>query len=218
MHDIDIKKIIERLRQDNRLLEAPVLKQMAHLSKEPFAVLITCLLSLRTKDEVTFGVSKRLFDHIQAPQDILKFNLRDLEKLIYPVGFYRNKAKIIHHVSSVLVERFAGQVPKTLDELLSIKGVGRKTANLVLTVAYGLLGICVDTHVHRISNRLGYVTTKTPDETEQALRKKLPLEYWIEINDRFVSLGQVICHPVSPRCSTCVLLEQCPKKGVLRSR
>lgn len=191
---------------------------VSHYVESPFKVLISTLLSLRTKDKVTAVASRRLFAEADTPAAILGLPLNTVEKLIYPVGFYKNKAKTIHHVCQTLLEKYGGKVPDGLDELLTMKGVGRKTANLVVTLGFNLPGICVDIHVHRISNRWGYVKTAAPDDTETALRKKLPKKYWIEFNDLLVTYGQNVCLPVSPRCSTCPLTAFCPKNGVTRHR
>jgi len=185
---------------------------------DPFLVLVSCLLSLRTKDEVTEAASRRLFALAKTPEALLTLSLRTIEKAIYPVGFYKTKARTVHHISRELLRRFGGGVPNSLEELLTLKGVGRKTANLVVTLAFNKPGICVDTHVHRISNRLGYVKTKTPDETETALRKKLPPKYWIEFNDLLVPFGQNLCRPISPFCSRCPIERFCSKIGVTYSR
>jgi endonuclease-3 len=180
--------------------------------------LISCLLSLRTQDKTTWNASTRLFQKADTPEAMLTLSEAEIREAIFPVGFYRRKAQVILHVSHALLERFGGEVPRDLDELLSLKGVGRKTANLVLTVAYGLPGICVDTHVHRITNRWGYVRTNDPDATEQALRRRLPKEYWIELNDLLVPYGQAVCKPISPFCTTCALTAMCPRIGVTRHR
>ena len=185
---------------------------------DPFHVLISCLLSLRTKDEVTEQASRRLFTLGKTPHQILELPLKTIEKAIYPVGFYHTKARTLHSVCRDLIKRFQGKVPDTLEELLSLKGVGRKTANLVVTLSFKKPGICVDTHVHRISNRLGYVNTKTPDETEMALRKKLPRRFWIEFNDLLVPFGQNLCRPISPFCSRCPIERDCAKVGVVHHR
>jgi endonuclease-3 len=186
--------------------------------KDPFRILISCLISLRTKDEVTGQASARLFEAADTPEKMLALPARRIEKLIFPAGFYRTKAKVIREISKTLIEKHGGRVPDALDELLQLKGVGRKTANLVITVAFNKPGICVDTHVHRISNRLGWVKTQTPEQTETALRNSLPKKYWIEINDLLVTFGQNICQPVSPWCSKCPLERDCPKSGVFRKR
>jgi endonuclease-3 len=184
----------------------------------PFLVLISTLLSLRTKDETTDKAMDRLIKKVQIPEDILDLPTEELEKIIYPVGFYRNKAKILKNVSRIILERYGGKVPDSLDELLTINGVGRKTANLVVTEAYGKPGICVDTHVHRISNRLGIVSTKNPHKTEEELRKILPKKYWIIYNTLLVAFGRRTCQPVSPRCSHCPISNICKQIGVIRHR
>lgn len=185
---------------------------------DPFHVLISCLLSLRTKDEVTEIASRRLFQLGKTPQAFLKLSIPTVEKAIYPVGFYHTKARTIHGVCRDLLSRFHGKVPDSLEDLLTLKGVGRKTANLVVTLSFKKPGICVDTHVHRISNRLGYVKTKTPEETEMALRRKLPKRYWIEFNDLLVPFGQNLCRPISPFCTRCPIERFCSKVGVTHHR
>ncbi len=201
-----------------RDLPDPSVTLVAKKWKSPFLVLISCLLSLRTKDATTLPASERLFARASDPQGLLKVPVKDIEQLIYPVGFYKTKARTIHGICRDLLDRFDGWVPDDLDQLLTLKGVGRKTANLVLTEGFGKQGICVDTHVHRISNRLGYVKTKTPDETEFALRKKLPPQHWIEYNAILVTWGQNQCHPVSPWCSKCPIDDICQRNGVRISR
>ena len=185
---------------------------------DPFRVLIACILSLRTQDTTTGPAAARLFAVADTPATMLRLRASRIQDLIYPVGFYRTKAGVILGICRDLLERFDGKVPDTLDELLTLNGVGRKTANLVVTMGFNKPGICVDTHVHRISNRLGYVRTRTPEETEMALRARLPRRYWIGYNDLLVAFGQNICQPVSPRCSTCPLADACPRVGVTRSR
>lgn len=191
---------------------------MAEQARDPFRVLIACLLSLRTKDETTGPASRRLFALADTPQAMLRLTPDQIERAIFPVGFYRTKARGLLRVCRELIERFGGAVPDTIDELLTLHGVGRKTANLVVTQGFNKPGICVDVHVHRISNRLGYVKTKTPAETEAALRATLPRRYWIGYNDLLVSFGQNVCLPVSPRCSRCPISATCPRVGVTRSR
>jgi len=185
---------------------------------DPFLVLISCLLSLRTKDQTTLPAAERLFAVADTPRKMLALSAAEIEKLIYPVGFYRTKARRIIGICRDLLSRFAGKVPEKIDELLTLKGVGRKTANLVLTEGFGKPAICVDTHVHRISNRFGYVRTKTPEGTEAALRKILPQRYWIEYNSTLVLWGQNVCRPVSPLCSRCPLKNICARIGVTKSR
>ena len=198
--------------------ETPVVGIVAQTSRNPFMILISCILSLRTKDKTTSQASERLFALANNPNDMLTLKPKDIEKAIYPAGFYRNKARTILEISRQLVEKYNSQVPDDIDELLKMKGVGRKTANLVVTLGYGRPGICVDTHVHRISNRLGYISTKTPEQTEKALRRKLPLKYWMEYNKLLVLFGQHICLPVSPKCSQCPINPFCDRVGVKRSR
>jgi endonuclease-3 len=187
-------------------------------ARDPFQILIACLLSLRTKDETTGPAAERLFALARTPEAMLRLTPRQIERAIFPVGFYRTKARVIRGVCRDLLARFGGKVPDDLEALLTLRGVGRKTANLVVTVGFDKPGICVDTHVHRISNRLGFVKTKTPDQTELALRKKLPRRHWIESNDLLVAFGQNICQPISPRCSICPVQDLCPRIGVTRSR
>ena len=218
MRDNQIHEVIEILRRETKKWDVPIVTLMSQTERNPFKILIATVLSLRTKDEVTAKAADRLFQVADNPYDMMKIDEEEIAALIYPVGFYRRKAKNIKEICKVLINKYDGKVPDDIDELLKLPGVGRKTANLVVTLGYGKPGICVDTHVHRISNRLGYVDTKTPEETEFALRKKLPEEYWIEINDLLVSLGQHICHPTSPKCSQCPIEEYCEKRGVKRSR
>lgn len=176
------------------------------------------MLSLRTRDEVTAQASARLFDAAATPSAMVALNPRRIEKLIFPVGFYRTKAKAIIRASRIIMKRFSGQVPRTMEELLTLPGVGRKTANLVLGLGYGIPAICVDTHVHRISNRLGWIKTNTPYDTEFALEKIVPRSLWIILNTVFVTFGQNICAPISPRCSICGVNRWCARAGVRSSR
>lgn len=218
MHARDIPKVIKILKQVNASFIIPDVTQVSRTSRNPFMVLISCILSLRTKDNTTAQASDRLFCLATTPKTMMNLPLRTIEKTIYPVGFYRNKAKVIKNICKKLVEEYYSKTPDIIDELLKFKGVGRKTANLVVTIGYGKPGICVDTHVHRITNRWGYVKTKTPEETEFALRKKLPKRYWIIINDLLVTFGQNICKPISPLCSKCGLYRYCDRVGVVKSR
>jgi endonuclease-3 len=218
VRDEDIHNIIPILRDAVRYWKTPIVTRVAVEYRDPFFILISTILSLRTKDDVTAKASQRLFAIAKSPEEMMRLDVKEIEEAIYPVGFYHNKARTIKEVCKTLVERYNGRVPDDLDELLKLKGVGRKTANLVITLGYNKPGICVDTHVHRISNRLGYVRTRTPEETEFALREKLPREYWIEYNDLLVTLGQAICQPVSPKCSRCPISEYCDRVGVKHSR
>jgi endonuclease-3 len=199
-------------------LGLPPVSAMAEGKADPFKILISTILSARTKDEVTGPATERLFVLADSPGDMLKLPEEKIEKAIFPAGFYHTKAKAIRKTSRELVERFGARVPDTIEELLTLPGVGRKTANLVVTLAHNKPGICVDTHVHRITNRWGYVKTKTPHETEQALRAKLPKKHWIVINTILVMHGQNICKPISPFCSRCPVSFCCDRVGVLQSR
>ena len=211
----NIAHVIRILKRLVRRWEVPV---VGHYRDDPFTTLISCLLSLRTKDETTRAASVQLFRLARTPRRMLALSIPTIERAIYPVGFYRTKARTLHTVCRTLLERYGGKVPDDLEELLTIKGVGRKTANLVVTLAFRKDGICVDTHVHRISNRWGYVTTKTPEQTEMALRRRLPRRYWQIYNDLLVTFGQNLCHPTSPWCSRCPLSRYCSKVGVVHSR
>ena len=212
-----VKEIIETLKKEKRKFKKTAISEIQE-TRDPFRVLISCLLSLRTKDNVTLKASKKLFSVAKTPEELLKLSTKKIEELIYPVGFYRVKAKRIKEISKILIEQFGGKVPDSLDELLTLPGVGRKTANIVITQGFNKYGIAVDTHVHRVSNRLGLVKTKTPEETEIELRKIIPKKYWIEFNDLFVSFGQNICTPISPKCSICPINKYCNKVGVKTHR
>jgi endonuclease-3 len=219
MREDQIHAAIKIVKREVRQWQEPVVGVVARTSaRDPFRILISCLLSLRTKDKTTSEASARLFALGHTPAGLLKLSRRRIERAIYPVGFYRTKAKAIHAICRRLLQVYDGQVPQSVDELVTLSGVGRKTANLVVTVGYQKPGICVDIHVHRISNRWGYVKTKTPEETEQALRAKLPKQYWITYNDLLVPYGQNLCQPVSPYCSRCKLIAMCDRVGVVRSR
>ena len=219
MRQDEIHAAIRIVKREIRQWEEPVVGVVARMSaRDPFRILISCLLSLRTKDKTTGEASARLFALAHTPAGLLQLSLKKIERAIYPVGFYRMKAKSIHAICRRLLDVYGGKVPDSIDELVTLSGVGRKTANLVVTVGYKKPGICVDIHVHRISNRWGYVKTKTPEETEEALRKKLPKPYWITFNDLLVPYGQHVCLPVSPFCSRCKLIEYCDRQGVTRSR
>jgi endonuclease III len=219
MRQDQITAALRIVKREIRQWEEPVVGVVARKSnRDPFHILISCLLSLRTKDKTTREASARLFALAHQPATMLTLPLRKIERAIYPVGFYRTKAKSIHAICRRLLDVYGGIVPDSIEELVTLSGVGRKTANLVVTVGYGKPGICVDIHVHRISNRWGYVRTKTPEETEQALRKKLPSSYWITFNDLLVPYGQNLCQPISPFCSKCKLRDCCDRVGVTQSR
>jgi endonuclease-3 len=218
MAEFDIHAVFATLETAMDAYDKPMVDGIPPEERSPFRVLIATILSLRTKDTLTAQVVPRLFAAADTPAAMQELSEERLVELIYPVGFYRNKARTIRQVSGLLLERYDGEVPADLDTLLELPGVGRKTANLVLTAGFSLPGICVDTHVHRICNRWGYVQTRNPDATEMALREKLPEEYWIPINGLLVTLGQNICHPTSPRCSECPVAQWCARVGVTRSR
>lgn len=181
---------------------------------DPYKLLVSCLLSLRTKDEVTYPAAKRLFKLADTPQKMIDLQIEVLEKTIYPVGFYHNKSKVIIDISRVLLEQYEGKVPNTMEELLSLKGVGRKTANLVLARGFRIPAICVDTHVHRITNRLGYLSSSNPTETEMILRDILPKKWWFIINTALVRHGQETCKPINPKCNYCKVDKYCLKLGI----
>lgn len=217
MKRTDISFMVTTLRGLVPQWQTPAVTVVAR-TRDPFRVLMSTILSLRTQDQTTARASERLFALGDTPADLVRRTPKQIERAIYPVGFYRTKAKVILGVCRDLIERYRSQVPADIDELLTLKGVGRKTANLVVTLGHGLPGICVDTHVHRICNRWGMVTTRTPDQTEARLRTILPAEYWIEFNDLLVTFGQNLCTPLSPWCSRCALAGRCARRGVARSR
>jgi endonuclease III len=210
-------KVVEQLKNYYKN-DVPALTRIATERNSPFLVLIGCLLSLRTKDETTDVAMERLMKSVSTPHDLIKVPTADLEKIIYPVGFYRNKARLIKEVAQTVIEKYHDQVPDTIEELVTIRGIGRKTANIVVTEGFGKAGIAVDTHVHRISNRMGAVKTRNPDETEQALRQALPPEYWRAYNPLLVTHGRRTCTPLSPFCSRCPISDLCEKVGVTKSR
>lgn len=218
MRDEQIHQAMAILAEAVKGWVTPAVTIVATQDRDPFKVLVSCILSLRTRDQTTAEASARLFALADTPAKLASLELSAIEQAIYPVGFFRVKAQQILDLSRELCDRYACRVPDDLDELLKFKGVGRKTANLVITLGYGKPGICVDIHVHRICNRWGYVKTATPEQTEVALRKKLPGEYWIIINDLLVTFGQNQCTPVSPRCSTCPVFEMCERIGVSKQR
>ncbi len=215
MRSDDIHDVVRILRKEIR--QWP-LTAIGHYVETPFTVLMSCILSLRTQDKTTNAASERLFAMATSPENMLKIPVRTIQSAIYPVSFYRVKSRTVHSICERLLDQHGGKVPSTLEELLELPGVGRKTANIVVTLGFQKEGIAVDTHVHRISNRLGYVRTKTPDDTEMALRRKLPKRYWIVFNDLLVSYGQNHCKPISPWCSTCKIAEYCKRVGVKARR
>ena len=215
--NFNIVEGLKKLKKAVRKFRTPSVTVIAK-KNDPFAVLVSCIISLRTRDEVTKLASARLFTLAKLPAELLKLPNDKIEKAIYPAAFYRKKTKSLKDLCQVLVKEYSGEVPDKLEELLKLKGVGRKTANLTLILGHNKPGICVDIHVHRISNRWGYVKTKSPDETEMVLREILPKRFWKGYNDLLVSFGQNLCKPVSPFCGSCPVEDQCPKIGVHRSR
>lgn len=209
MSNDKIGKIVELLKQAKQP-QSEFVKLMDSF-KDPYLVLISCILSLRTNDRTTYPATLRMLELGKTPEDFAKVNPEVLAKAIYPVGFYANKAKQIVELSKILVEQYNSKVPDTIDELCKFNGVGRKTANLVLSEGFNKPAICVDVHVHRISNRLGYVKTKTPEETEFMLRDKMPQKYWIDINSLLVTHGQNVCKPINPKCEECPIEKYCEK-------
>jgi len=200
-------------------IEEPSVSTVAeYYSRDPWAVLVSTILSLRTKDEVTLQTSKRLLEKAPDPAKLFAMKEEDVAMLAYPAGFYRNKAASMKKIAAILLEKYDGKVPSGMDNLLALPGVGRKTANLVLIEAFGKPGVCVDIHVHRITNRAGWLKTKTPDETEMVLREILPRKYWKNINALLVLYGQKLCRPVSPFCSLCVIKKHCKRVNVGQSR
>ena len=206
---IDIDNVVEILQQAEQPRSDFI--QLMETFHNPYLVLIGCILSLRTNDKTTYPATLRMLELAKTPEDMMKVNVEDLENAIYPVGFYKNKAKQIIELSKEIVEKLDGKVPDTIEDLIKFNGVGRKTANLVLAKGFGIPAICVDVHVHRIFNRLGYVKTKTPEETEFALREKLPQKYWLDINTLMVTHGQNVCKPINPKCDICPIKKYCAK-------
>lgn len=207
---VKLETIIARLCVETKNFTPPLVDQIiSEYGKKPFLILISCLLSLRAKDTTTIHVCQDLFKIAQTPKKLLAIPILKLEKILFKVGFYRNKAQVLRHVSKVILKKYDNTVPSTFEELLKLKGIGRKTANLVIGLAFRKPSICADIHVHRISNRLGLVTTKTPDETEFALQKILPKKYWIKWNKLLVTWGQNVCTSRNPKCTECALKNVC---------
>ena len=214
-----LNRVLRILKKEIQKWKVPAVGVVAEQAIDrPFETLVSTILSLRTKDKVTEGASIRLLERAPTPEKIASLPVREIERLIYPVGFYRIKAENLQKTCRRLLNCHGGRVPRSMNELLALPGVGRKTANLVLTVGFGDYGICVDTHVHRISNLWGYIATKTPEETEFALRKKLPKRHWKTFNDILITFGQNLCLPISPWCSRCPIAQYCPRVGLRRSR
>lgn len=205
-----------KLKELNKVI--PAVSYVAITQNDPYCVLISTILSLRTKDDVTLQASVRLFNVASNPATMLKLSAAEIEKLIFPTGFYKTKAQRILEISQILMDKYGGKVPSTVEELLALPGVGIKTANLTLNLGFGIDVICVDCHVHQISNRMGWIKTSTPEESEKVLQTVMPKKYWIPLNELLVSYGQEVCTSVSPKCSMCPENESCPKVGVTRSR
>ena len=216
-----IDEIFKLLKQELVKYRLPVVSHpdWDEIVRTPFTTLVSCLLSLRTKDEVTADASFRLFKKYSTPEQLVKISEKEIQSLIYPVGFYKTKSKRIKEISKTLLEKYDGKVPKNFDELLKLKGVGRKTANIVMVYGHQKQGyLPIDTHCHKIPNRLGWIKTKTPEQTEEELKKILPLKYWDDFNHLFVKFGQTICVPISPFCSKCPIKQYCKQISVIKSR
>ncbi len=213
-----VRELVRRLEDFRRSCRVTTLVEEQETSRSPFRLLVACVISLRTKDEVTAEASRRLFEIAPTPDRLAKLEEERIARAIYPAGFYNTKAAQLKEIGRIIRDDFDDEVPASEAELLAMPGVGRKTANLVLGLGFGIPAICVDTHVHRISNRLGMVLTKTPEQTERALMEVLPRDLWVPINDLLVTFGQNRCHPTSPRCTDCPLADLCPRIGVTRSR
>jgi endonuclease III len=213
-YDRSIATVYRLLRKEFDKHRMPVVELIELQTNDPFKVLVTTILSARTKDQTTAAAAKRLFTKVTTPADLSRLTVAQIEKLVYPVGFYRDKARHLKELPAVLQEKFAGTIPQTVEELIELPGVGRKTANLVVAVAFDKPAVCVDIHVHRIFNRLGYLSTKTPFDTEMELRAHLPIGYWTTFNSYFVSFGQNRCHPVRPQCDGCPIAKYCARVGV----
>ncbi len=218
MKKINIDRIYAALNSHVADYKVPVVDLIEIQTKDPFKVLVTTIMSARTKDETTTAAAKRLFEKVKKISDLEKLSEKQIQKLIYPVGFYKNKAKYLRQLPMALKEKYNNKIPHTVEELVHLPGVGRKTANLVVAVAFKKPAVCVDIHVHRIMNRLGYVKTKNPFETEMELRKKLSKKYWTTFNTIFVAFGQNLCRPVNPYCSRCPIRKECNRIGVVKSR
>ena len=213
-----VERLIKGVQKELSRFNIPYVTEVSAKTRDPFRVLVSCLLSLRTKDEVTAAASRRLFERAATPEELCKLPVKTIERLIYPVGFYRVKARNIKAISRELMEKYDSKVPDSVEELVKLKGVGRKTATLVVSMGYGRPAICVDTHVHRITNRWGIVSTSSPHQTELALYKVVPQKYWIELNTLLVAFGQNVCKPISPHCSDCGVRRYCLRVGVEKSR
>lgn len=218
LKEVNIENIYRILRKEFKKHRMPVVDLIEVKTKSPIHVLLGTILSARTKDEVTSKASAKLFSKVKKINNLNKLSVKEVEKLIYPVGFYKTKAKHLKKLPVVLEKEFNGEIPDTVEELIKLPGVGRKTANLVVAVGFHKPGMCIDTHMHRIFNRFGYIKTKNPFESEMALRKKMPVKYWEKINSLIVSYGQNLCTPISPWCSKCVIKDYCNQVDVEKKR
>ena len=215
MKKVSPEKVFLKIEKFAKNLDVPLVSFLAIKRRSKFSILISAILSSRTRDETTGEVMKRFLKRVKNFHDLRKLSLKEIEKLIYPVGFYRNKAKSLKKLADVVIEKYKGRIPDDFDELIKLPGVGRKVANLILSEVFKKDEICVDTHVHRISNRLGWVKTERPEETEMELKNIFPRKYWRRINKTLVAFGQGICRPLRPKCDICPVNEICPKKGVI---
>jgi len=211
MSKFPIEKVLTILEQESKKWNSPVFTLIKLQKKDPFLILITTIISLRTRDEITIEITKKLYKKLSKPKDILNLNISKLEKLIYPTGFYKRKAIQIHTICKSLIKNYNSIVPNDINTLLTFPGIGRKTANLILAEGYSIPAMCVDVHVNRISNRFGFIRTKTAFETEMRLRIKLNKKYWNKYNQLLVALGQSICKPITPKCSICPINKYCKK-------
>ncbi|NOZ81250.1 MAG: endonuclease III [DPANN group archaeon] len=218
MKPVPIDRIYSILSCEVKHWRVPIVDLVKVQTKDPFKVLLATILSARTKDQTTAMASKKLFSLVKNKEDLKKLSQKQIERLIFPVGFYRTKARHLKQLSRALEEKFSGVIPDTVEELCELPGVGRKTANLVVAVGFSKPAVCVDVHVHRITNRLGYVKTRNPFETEMTLREKLPRRYWIHFNSYLVAFGQHLCTPISPHCSICPIKGYCNRIGITSSR
>lgn len=218
MKKVQITKVLDILDKESKNWDVPVAELIQVQTKDPFKVLLATILSARSRDEVTAKVAARLYKKVNEPNDLLMLSVKEIEELIFPIGFYKNKAKYLHELPKVLDSEFDGVIPDEIEEMVKLPGVGRKTANLVRSVGFDKPAICVDVHVHRIMNRFGYIKTKDVLDTEMTLRSKVPEEYWQIINRVLVALGQNICAPITPKCSVCPVYKHCNRVGVEKSR
>ena len=218
MNEKDLIDIIKILRKEIKKWDVPVVSLVSKAHKDPFSILISTVISLRTKDEVTLKSFNKLFSKAKSPKEMLKLKEEEMAELIYPAGFYKTKGKNIRKICEILIEKYKGKVPNSMEKLLELPNVGRKTANLVISVGFDGDGVCIDVHNHRILNRFGFLKTKNPEETEYEVRKRVDKKYWRELSFLLVAYGQHICRPISPYCSKCLIKKKCKRRGVEVSR